>query len=372
MAALRHGRAERARRADARASLRGDRGRPGRRRGADRRTARDRPAAARERPRSSSLEVGRPLAPRPDPRPGRGRRTGGGRAAARARLRRIKRLPAELIPRIPRPLRAVLRNAVWTSGRLTSFARPLPDFLILGAQKAGTTALYAYLRWHPQITGPSWKEVSYFDRHYGRGGRWYRGHFPARSRGRVVGEASPGYLFHPLAPQRVAETVPDAKLIALLRDPVDRALSHYHHEVALGREPLSFEDAVAAEPERTRGEEERLAREPGHWSPAWWDHTYLARGRYAEQLERWLAVFPREQLLVLASEELAADPSAVYASVLEFLGVRAHDLDAYPRVYEQSYAEMRADTRRRLVDHFAEPNRRLYELLGRDFGWQAY
>jgi hypothetical protein len=265
----------------------------------------------------------------------------------------------------------VLRNGVWAYGRATSFARPLPGFLILGAQKAGTTALYAYLRWHPQITGPSWKEVSYFDRHYGRGRRWYRGHFPVRSRGRLVGEASPGYLFHPLAPERVAATVPGAKLIALLRDPVDRALSHYHHEVALGREPLSFEDALDAETERTRGEAERLAREPGYWSPAWWDHTYLARGRYAEQLERWLAVFPREQLLVLASEELAAEPGAVYARVLEFLGAPRHELESYPRVYEQAYAEMRADTRRRLVDYFAEPNQRLYELLGRDFGWQA-
>jgi hypothetical protein len=264
-----------------------------------------------------------------------------------------------------------LRNAVWTYGRATSFARPLPGFLILGAQKAGTTALYAYLGWHPAITGPAWKEVSYFDRHYRRGVGWYRGHFPLRPGERIVGEASPGYLFHPLAPERVRATVPDAKLIALLRDPVDRALSHYHHEVALGREPLSFEEAIEAETERTRGEEERLVREPGYFSHAWWDHTYLARGRYAEQLERWLAVFPREQLLVVPSDELADEPEETYGRVLEFLAAPAHELDSYPRVYEQSYAEMRSETRRRLAEHFAEPNRRLYELLGRDFGWQA-
>jgi hypothetical protein len=268
-------------------------------------------------------------------------------------------------------VRAVLRNAVWTYGRATSFARPLPGFLILGAQKAGTTALYAYLRWHPGITGPAWKEVSYFDRHYRRGVHWYRGHFPLRPGERLVGEASPGYLFHPLAPERVRATVPNARLIALLRDPVDRALSHYHHEVALGREPLTFEEAIEAEPGRTRGEEERLTREPGYFSHAWWDYTYLARGRYAEQLERWLAVFPREQLLVVASDELAAEPGETYARVLEFLGAPAHALGSYPRVYEQRYAEMRPDTRRRLAEHFAEPNRRLCELLGRDLGWQV-
>jgi hypothetical protein len=265
----------------------------------------------------------------------------------------------------------VLRNAVWTYGRATSFARPLPDFLILGAQKAGTTALYAYLRWHPGIAGPSWKEVSYFDRHYGKGDRWYRGHFPIHSGGRVVGEASPGYLFHPLAPERVRRTVPKAKLIVLLRDPVDRALSQYHHEVALGREPLSFEEAIEAEPERTRGEEERMQREPGYFSHAWWDHAYLARGRYAEQLERWLTTFPREQLLIVASADLARSPAESYGEILEFLGAPPHELDSYPRVYEQRYQEMAAPTRRGLAEHFAEPNRRLYELLGRDFGFSS-
>jgi hypothetical protein len=264
----------------------------------------------------------------------------------------------------------VLRNAVWTFGWATSPARPLPDFLILGAQKAGTTALYAYLRWHPGVTGPSWKEVSFFDRHYERGTAWYRGHFPLRPRGRIVGEASPGYLFHPLAPGRVRATVPRAKLIALVRDPVDRALSHYHHEVALGREPLSFEEALDAEPNRTRGEEERMLREPGYFSQAWWDYTYVARGRYAEQLERWFAVFPREQVLVLPSDELSADPAQTYARILDYLGAARHDLRDYPRVYKQEYAGIRPQTRRRLAEQFAEPNRRLYELLGRDLGWQ--
>ena len=162
---------------------------------------------------------------------------------------------AELVPTLPDPVRAVLRNAVWTYGRATSFGRPLPDFLILGAQKAGTTALYSYLRKHPSIIGPSWKEVSYFDRHYARGPAWYRGNFPnkLRTRGALVGEASPSYLFHPLGPRRVRELVPEARLVALLRDPVDRALSHYNHERALGREPLSFEDALAAEDDRLRG-----------------------------------------------------------------------------------------------------------------------
>jgi hypothetical protein len=281
----------------------------------------------------------------------------------------MRRLPAEVIPRIPEPARKVVRNAVWTYGRATARWRPLPDFLVLGAQKAGTTALYAYLRWHPSITGPSWKEVSFFDRHWWRGEGWYRGQFPLRSGGQIVGEASPSYLFHPLAPERARTLVPDARLIALVRNPVDRAYSQYQHAVALGREPLSFEEALAAEDERTRGEVDRLVADPRAFSGAWWDHTYVARGRYAEQLERWLRVFPREQLLVVVTEELGAAPGETYAASLGFLGAAPYTLAQYPRVFDRDYAPMAPGTRAALAATFAEPNRRLEELLGRSFGW---
>jgi hypothetical protein len=275
-----------------------------------------------------------------------------------------------LIPTIPEPLRVVLRNAVWTYGKATAGSRPLPDFLILGAQKAGTTALYDYLYRHPAISGPSWKEVGFFDLHWWRGERWYRGHFPRGARA-PVGEASPSYLFHPEAPQRVRSLVPDARLIAILRDPVDRAFSHYQHEVALGREPLSFEDALDREEARTRGEVERMLADPRSFSHAWWNWTYRARGLYAQQLERWLAVFPRDQLLVLLTEELAAAPAETYARVLEFLGASPHELDSYPRVFDRDYDAMRPETRQALEEFYAVPNRRLSELLGRELAWTS-
>ena len=277
-------------------------------------------------------------------------------------------MPAELVPALPEPARKVLRGTFRTYGVATAGLRPLPDFLILGAQKAGTTALYAYLRWHPQVTGPSFKEVSFFDRHYARGERWYRAHLPIRRNG-IVGEASPSYLFHPLAPERVARMLPRARLIALLRNPVDRAFSHYQHEVALGREELSFEDAMAAEDERMQGELERMLVDPTYFSYAWWNYTYAARGRYAEQLERWLAAFPRDQLLVLFTEELAADTAGTYRRVLDFLGVDARGLDSYPRIFEREYGVMEPATRTRLEDEFAEANRRLAEVLERETPW---
>jgi Sulfotransferase domain len=284
------------------------------------------------------------------------------------------RLRAELIPTIPAPARVVARNVVWAYGRATSAARPLPDFLVIGAQKAGTTALYSYLREHPAIAGPPWKEVSFFDRHYRRGTAWYRGNFPntlylRRMHARagvspVVGEASPSYMFHPAGAERIAAVVPDARLIALVRNPIDRALSHYHHEVALGREPLSFEDALAAEESRMQGELERM-RDPSYFSHAWWNFTYASRGLYAEQLER----FPRERLLIVPSDDLLDRPGETYGKVLEFIGAPPHELVSYPRVFSREYSQMEPATRDALRQRFAEPNRRLYEFLGRDLGW---
>jgi hypothetical protein len=290
----------------------------------------------------------------------------------------VPRLPAELIPTIPAPVRVVARNAVWTYGRATSAVRPLPNFLIIGAQKAGTTALYSYLRRHPTILGPPWKEVSFFDRHFWRGDAWYRGHFPntlyARSVRRrtgsepIVGEASPSYLFHPLAPERAARLLPGLRVIALVRNPVDRALSHYHHEVALGREPLAFDEALEQEEQRMEGELDRML-DPKYFSDAWWNFTYRSRGLYAEQLERWLEFVPRERLLILPSDDLLEQPSRTYAQVLEFLGAPQHELASYPRIFVREYTEMDPRTRAALREYYAEPNRRLYELLGRDLGW---
>jgi hypothetical protein len=269
---------------------------------------------------------------------------------------------------VPAPARKLLRGTRRAYGRATVSLRPLPNFLILGAQKTGTTALYAYLRWHPEITGPSFKEVSFFDRHYAHGERWYRAHFPAGRRP-LVGEASPGYLLHPLAPERVARMLPEARLVAILRNPVDRAFSHYQHEVSLGREPLSFEEAIAQEEERMRGEFERMLADESYFSHAWWNYTYVARGLYAEQLERWFATFRGEQLLVLLTDELAQDPAGTYGRVLEFLGAKPHALASYPRIFEREYEQMPVATRAGLESTFEEPNRRLQTLLGRDLPW---
>ena len=119
-----------------------------------------------------------------------------------------------------------------------------PNFLIIGAQRCGTTSLYNYLIQHPQIVPSSKKEVHFFDLNFHLGQSWYEKHFPEVSDNILTGEASPYYIFHPLCPKRIFDYDPSVKLIVILRNPIDRAYSHYRHIVRLGHEPLKFEDAL--------------------------------------------------------------------------------------------------------------------------------
>ncbi len=255
--------------------------------------------------------------------------------------------------------------------RLASAAdRPLPDFLIVGAQKAGTTSLHSYLCEHSRVPAPAKKEVHFFDNEFHRGTDWYRAHFQrCKGAGILSGESTPYYLFHPLAAERAADVLPDCRLIVLLRNPVDRAFSHHNHERALGFEGLDFEAAIAVEPQRLAGEEERLVREPRHRSFAHQHHSYLRRGRYAEQLERWLESFGRERLLVLSAEDLFAEPGRIVAEAQEFLGLAPEAPADLSARNARAYAPIDEGTRADLRAVFEPHNRRLYELVGRDFGW---
>jgi hypothetical protein len=199
----------------------------------------------------------------------------------------------------------------------------MPAALMIGAQRSGSTSSFNYLIPHPNVLAPLGKELHYFDLHYARGLRYYRGRFPLRSRlgsGNITVDATPYYMVHPPVPSRAAELLPDVKLIAVLRNPIDRALSHYQHEVRGGREPLSFEEALAREPERLKGEEERLRDEPNYYS---WNHhrySYVHRGLYLQQLRRWVEHFPRSQLLVLQSEQLFRDRPELWGGCMSSSG----------------------------------------------------
>lgn len=262
--------------------------------------------------------------------------------------------------------------------RVSAHLRVLPDYLIAGAQRCGTTTLYHMLIKHPQVLPALTKEVHFFDNHHARGLAWYRSHFPtlwkmrrqAPNGGpRICGEATPYYLFHPAAAERIAADLPNVKAIIMLRNPVDRAHSHFQHVTRLGHEPLSFLEALRAEPKRLQGEAERLLREPGYRSTAHQFFSYVARGEYADQLGQWFRSIPRDRTLVLLLDDLAADPEGTLAKVFEFLCLKPYELKETKLRNVLSYAHMPDEVRARLTEHFAPHNARLAEMLGRQLPW---
>lgn len=283
-------------------------------------------------------------------------------------------------PHIASPLKAAVRRYALAQRMKTGRFRCLPDFLIIGAQRGGTSSLYNYLVQHPAVLPALRKEVHYFDDGYRHPLSWYRAHFPLtlhkalleRTSGPYrVGEASPYYILHPHAPQRIRATLPEVRLIALLRNPIDRAESHYHHEIRRGRETLSFEEALDREPERLAGELERMRVDATYVSFNHRRFSYATRGLYIDQLPVWRELFPADRLLVLRSEDLFADPAAIVSQVLRWLGVADQPHGTFKKFNQASYGKMHPATRERLRAFFRPYNERLSAYLGRDMGWDA-
>jgi hypothetical protein len=250
-----------------------------------------------------------------------------------------------------------------------------PDFVVIGAQKGGTTSLYDLLTQHPLVERAASKELHFFDLLFDEGVEWYRSCFPIPGwkdgRRTITGEGTPYYLFHPHAAKRMAQVIPQARLIALLRNPVDRAYSHYQMMVRRGFESLGFEQSVEAEAARLRSAKESMLEDEYHASLEHQRFSYLSRGIYVDQLIRWARFFSREQMLVLKSEDLFERPRDTFRLVYDFFDLPHWE----PQTWEvrkkggKYKQEMDPATRHRLEEYFEPHNKRLYEYLGTDFGW---
>lgn len=255
--------------------------------------------------------------------------------------------------RVPGWARRSGRRAVRSAGILTARWRDLPDFVVIGAKRCGTTSLYRALEQHPgmmPLFPPSdhlpmrknMKGVHWFDRHAERSSAWYRSHFATsfaverrrrRTGGPVVtGEASPYYLFHPTGAEQALDRLGDTRFILMLRNPIDRTYSHYKEQVRNGSESLDFEAALEAEPDRLRGEVERILSDPSYYSYVHENRSYLTQSLYGQSLHPWFARFPRERFHIVRSEDFYADPTSSLRGVTDFLGLDAHDFeDLRPR-----------------------------------------
>lgn len=261
------------------------------------------------------------------------------------------------------------------SRRILAEWRAMPDFIIIGAQRAGTTSLYAYIAQHPQVLNSSKKEVHYFDINYQKSDLWYRTHFPLvnsmKNGAYITGEASPSYLFHPQCSERIRERIPKVKLITLLRNPIDRAISHYFHELRNKRESLSIKEALQKEQERLSFEIQKMLKDPVYDGFAHRHLSYKNRGIYVDQLSRYLQTFPSNQVLILKAEDLFSEPRKVMRDVYAYLNIDStfSPKDLKPRHFGSYTREVPNDVYDYLRDYFRPHNERLYTFLDRNFAW---
>lgn len=277
--------------------------------------------------------------------------------------------------------RRVARWGLVTAGRPLRPARMLPSFLIVGAERCGTTSMFHVVRQHPLVfsgTLPR-KEVHYFDHKYGHGLAWYQCHFPltvrtrlaTRGAGRPVAfEATANYMFHPLAPERIQRDLPGVRLLVMVRDPVERAYSAHAHQVGFGFETESFERALELEDARLEGEEERLAADPAYHSFSHDHYTYRVRGHYADQLEKLERIFGHDRIHVVDSGEFFDSPGPVYDQVLDFLGLPHLGSPTFTPQNARPRSPMPDTVRATLDEHFRPHDERLTAWLGHEPSWR--
>ncbi len=284
---------------------------------------------------------------------------------------------------LQRRLRDATKEQARNLGVATARWRTPPDFLVLGTKRGGTTTLWRALAAHPAVfrlwPGPQkLKSSHFFTMRYQRGPAYYRSYFPLLatraltsrwSNGpRLAGEASPLYLYDPRVPERVAEALPGVKGVVLLRNPVDRAYSHYQERRKEGVEPLAFGAALEAEEGRTAGELERMTADPAYYGQAFDWFSYRDRGVYAPQLSRWLGALPPDDLLVVRSEDFYRSPASLTAQVLRFLGVSA-EVPKVDRYNEIPRSSMDPGIRRELAEFYRPHVAEVESLLARRFDW---
>lgn len=240
------------------------------------------------------------------------------------------------------------------------------DFIVIGVIKGGTSSLHAYLGKHPQILLPQKKELQFFSKNFDRGINWYLAHFPSITDypDFCTGEASPGYFSASDVEKRIFQFFPDVKLILLLRNPVDRAISSFYQKKKVGKinGKKTFTELVTTELQKFEHFTESELASRGN-------SGCVLGGLYIYQLQRWMNLFPKEQLLILQSEYFFNDPAKVMTEVFDFLNLPQHQCSDYRSFNAGCYSPMSNELRHTLREFFRPHNQRLEKYLGRKFNW---
>jgi len=273
-------------------------------------------------------------------------------------------------------MHSIIPRGIWQFRKYSWFIRTLPNFLLIGAQKSGTTSLYYFLSQHPHIRPSCLKEVHFFNGGmdpgidcYDKGLKWYRSHFPINILRHNIKtfEATPGYIFNPLSPKRIFETFPEIKIIIMLRNPTERAISHFFHEKLAKREPLSILEAMKMEEKRL----ECIINDDDFKNIKFICYTYKSRGHYKIQIERYLKYFSFNQIMIVNSEEFFSETKRILRDVFEFVGVDPINMeyDLIPQNVSKNRTSVPPIVYEYLDTYFYPHNQELYKLVKRDFGW---
>jgi hypothetical protein len=258
---------------------------------------------------------------------------------------------------------------------ITSGLRVLPDFMVIGVGRSGTTSLFNYLDQHPSIVKSAYDEIGFFDDNFHLGMSWYRSMFPTvftrflvklRTRHFMTYEVTPWYVRRPWTARRIKKLLPSIKLIVVLRNPVDRTYSHYHM-AKRNNEKRDFETVIEDDMTNISKVDTKTKNDSYFLNEV--QNSKLARGFYYEQLERWFDIFPKDQILIIPSERLSAQTRDTVQEVFEFLGLVKYEIKNTKKVNVAEYEKMNLETRERLVEFFRPYNKKLYDLLNCEFDW---
>jgi len=253
----------------------------------------------------------------------------------------------------------------------SSSLRVLPNLVVIGVVRSGTTSLYHYLSQHPSIIKSAYDELGYFDSNYDLGLNWYKSLFPTIFEKKKVEEkngkfitydVTPFYIYNEKVPKRIQKIIPDSKLILILRNPVDRAYSNYF----ITKQNKKFEDIIIEEREILKTINRKNKEEYYKFV-----HTsLLSRGFYAEQLEKWFKIFPRNQILIIKSEDFAIQTNKIMNEIFNFLGLENFNILDDSKKNKIVYEPMKKETRRELIEYFRPYNEKLYSMINRNFDWE--
>jgi len=259
---------------------------------------------------------------------------------------------------------------------MTASMRVLPDFIIIGSMKCGTTSLYYDICEHPCTLAAAYDEIGFFDSNFHLGINWYRSMFPRKKQiedvkqkegTAITGEDTPFYFWNPIAAKRIKKLLPNIKLIAILRNPIDRAYSEFQDWASRESNPPSFETVVENELNIQRKYPSLITEE--NFKVFNQKNSHLLKGVYVDQLKIWRGLFPKEQIFTLSTENLNSEPTVELKSVFQYLNLPDYTIKNPQHKKQKKYGHMNPQTRKLLKEFFKPHNQRLFNLIGKKFEW---